>query len=73
MQRFANVFGDGVLTATAVAFLAGFESLGTLLGALVATLALLAAATGFCAGCEAYKLGHLLSGRRFESCTNTVD
>ena len=66
--RFANAFGAVVLTAATVAFLAGFDGLGTLLGALVATLALLAAATGFCAGCEAYKLGHLLSGRRFESC-----
>jgi hypothetical protein len=39
-----------------------------ILGLLVAALALLAATTGFCAGCEAYKLGHLLTGRRFVSC-----
>jgi hypothetical protein len=38
------------------------------LGLLVAGLALLAAVTGLCAGCEAYKLGHLLTGRRFVSC-----
>jgi hypothetical protein len=38
------------------------------LGALVAALALLAAATGFCTGCEAYKLGSLLLGRPFVSC-----
>ena len=66
--RFANVVGVVFLGAAAVAFLAGLSTLGTLLGALVATLALLAAATGFCTGCEAYKLGYLLSGRRFESC-----
>jgi hypothetical protein len=42
--------------------------LGAILGALVAGLALLAAATGFCTGCEAYKLGRLLLGRPFVSC-----
>jgi hypothetical protein len=31
-------------------------------------LALLAAFTGFCTGCEAYKLACLLRGRRFVSC-----
>jgi hypothetical protein len=31
-------------------------------------LALLAAVTGFCAGCTAYKLGYALTGRRFVSC-----
>ena len=35
---------------------------------LVAALALLAAATGFCTGCEAYKLLHRLTGRPFEAC-----
>ena len=38
------------------------------LGSMVAALALLAAATGFCAGCEAYKLGHTLTGRPFVAC-----
>ena len=66
--RFANLVGVVVMTAASLAHLAGFDGLGTVLGALVATLALLAAATGFCAGCEAYKLAYLLSGRRFESC-----
>jgi hypothetical protein len=66
--RFANVVGVVILGAASAAFLAGWTALGTVLGALVAALALLAAATGFCAGCEAYKLGHLLRGRRFESC-----
>ena len=35
---------------------------------LVAALALLAAITGFCTGCEAYKLACLLRGRPFVSC-----
>ncbi len=66
--RFANVVGAVVLTCASVAFLSGWGALGTILGTLVAVLALLAAATGFCAGCEAYKLGYLLRGRRFVSC-----
>jgi phosphate/sulfate permease len=66
--RFANVIGAVVLTAASVAFAAGAETAGTALGALVAALALLAAATGLCAGCEAYKLGYQLTGRRFVSC-----
>ena len=66
--RFANLVGVVFLGAASVAFAAGATALGTVLGALVAALALLAAATGFCAGCEAYKLGYLLRGRRFESC-----
>lgn len=66
--RFANLVGATVLGAATIAFLTGHEIAGTALGALVATLALLAAATGFCAGCEAYKLGRLLRGRPFVSC-----
>jgi Domain of unknown function (DUF4395) len=66
--RFANMVGAAVLTAAFVSYLAGFSTVGAALGVLVAALALLAAATGFCAGCEAYKLGHLLTGRRFVSC-----
>jgi Domain of unknown function (DUF4395) len=66
--RFANLVGLVVLGAASVAFVAGADVVGTALGGLVAILALLAAATGFCAGCEAFKLGHLLTGRRFVSC-----
>jgi hypothetical protein len=51
-----------------VAHLAGWGEIGTALGAIVAALALLASATGLCAGCEAYKLGYRLTGRRFVSC-----
>jgi hypothetical protein len=66
--RFANMVGAAFLTAASVCYVAGAEVLGAALGVLVAALALLAAATGFCAGCEAYKLGHLLTGRRFVAC-----
>jgi hypothetical protein len=66
--RFANVVGAVVLGAAAAAHLLGWAAAGTALGALVAVLALLAAATGLCVGCEAYKLGYRLSGRKFVSC-----
>ena len=46
----------------------GLETVGAALGLLVAALALLAATTGFCAGCTAYKVGYRLTGRRFVSC-----
>ena len=66
--RFANMVGATFLTVACVAYLGGAEVLGAALGGLVAVLALLAATTGFCAGCEAYKLGHLVTGRRFVAC-----
>jgi hypothetical protein len=66
--RFANMVGAGVLTMSFASYLAGMEALGAALGLLVAGLALLAGATGFCAGCEAYKMGHLLTGRPFVAC-----
>jgi Domain of unknown function (DUF4395) len=66
--RFANLVGAVFLTAATVLYAAGLGVAGAALGALVAGLALLAAATGFCTGCEAYKLGSLLIGRPFVSC-----
>jgi len=66
--RAANIVGFVVLTAASVAYAAGVQGLGVGLGLLVAALALLAATTGFCTGCEAYKLGCLLRGRPFVSC-----
>ena len=66
--RFANLVGAVFLGAATASYGAGLDTLGAILGGLVATLALLAAATGFCTGCEAYKLGRLLLGRPFVSC-----
>ena len=66
--RFANLVGAVFLGAATASYAAGLDTLGEALGALVAALALLAAATGFCTGCEAYKLGRLLLGRPFVSC-----
>ncbi len=66
--RAANMVGLAVLTAASFAYAAGVTALGAGLGLLVAGLALLAASTGFCTGCEAYKLGRRLTGRPFVSC-----
>jgi MFS family permease len=66
--RFATVIGAVFLAAASLSYALGAEVVGGVLGTLVATLALLAAATGFCAGCEAYKLGYVLTGRRFVAC-----
>jgi hypothetical protein len=66
--RAANIVGLVVLTAASISYAAGWGIAGAVLGLLVAALALLAAVTGFCTGCEAYKLGYLLRGRPFVSC-----
>jgi len=66
--RFANMVGLGVLSTASLAYLAGLDVLGAALGLLVAMLASLAATTGFCAGCTAYKLGYRLTGRTYVSC-----
>jgi Domain of unknown function (DUF4395) len=66
--RAANVVGFAVLAASTVAYAAGAHVAGAVLGILVAVLALAAAVTGFCTGCEAYKLSCRLRGRPFVSC-----
>ena len=66
--RVANMIGLVVLAAASAAYAAGAATLGLVLGALVAALALLAAATGFCGGCELYKLACRLRGEPFVSC-----
>ncbi|HEV2902590.1 MAG TPA: DUF4395 family protein [Gaiellaceae bacterium] len=66
--RFANLVGAAFLTVAAVVWAVGFATFGAVVGALVAVLALLAAITGFCTGCEIYKLGSLVLGRPFVSC-----
>jgi hypothetical protein len=62
--RFANYIGLAVLGAATVAYVAGQAALGVTLGLLVATLALLAAATGFCAGCFLYRVVARMRGIR---------
>jgi hypothetical protein len=66
--RFANLVGAVVLSAASLAFLGRWTAAGVALGGLVAALALLAAVTGFCAGCTAYRIGYALTGRPFASC-----
>jgi uncharacterized protein DUF4395 len=66
--RVANMVGLVVLAAASIAYASGVPVAGAALGLLVAALALVAAATGFCTGCEAYKLACLLRGRPFVSC-----
>src|ERR671925_134574 len=50
--RFANLLGVAFLGGATVAFLAGASTVGWALTLLVAGLALLAASTGLCMGCE---------------------
>jgi hypothetical protein len=60
--RFANQIGFVVLAAASGAYLVGASAFGAALGLLVASLALLAALTGFCTGCWIYRLGARLRG-----------
>ncbi len=60
--RFANLVGLAVLTAASIAHLGGLEVLGWSLGLLVAGLALLAATTGLCVGCQLYRIAARLRG-----------
>jgi hypothetical protein len=60
--RLANMMGFFFLTTAAEAWWLGSPALGTALGAIVAALALLAASSGLCAGCEIYKLSARLRG-----------
>ena len=62
--RFANMVGATVLSLAFATSIAGLDGAGRALGSLVAGLALLAASTGLCAGCELYKLGARLRGVR---------
>lgn len=66
--RFANFVGAVVLAAASLGYVLGTATVGAALGGLVVVLALLAATTGLCAGCEAYKLTCWLRGEPFVSC-----
>jgi hypothetical protein len=60
--RLANMIGFTVLAAASISWWVGSPAAGRALGGLVAALALLAASTGFCAGCELYRLSARLRG-----------
>ncbi len=62
--RFANIVGFVTLSLASISLAVGLTILGWSLGLLVAGLALLAAASGVCAGCELYKIGARLRGIR---------
>lgn len=62
--RFANQVGFAVLSGASLAYAVGIPDLGAGLGLVVAALALLAATTGFCAGCQLYRLAAQLRGVR---------
>jgi Domain of unknown function (DUF4395) len=54
--RLANVVGTVLLGSAAALWWLGAEPAGTAIAALVAFLALLSASTGFCVGCEIYRV-----------------
>jgi hypothetical protein len=60
--RLANAIGVAFLGSAAAAWWLGAPAVGIMLGAVVSALALLAATTGVCAGCEMYRLGARLRG-----------
>jgi hypothetical protein len=60
--RLANAIGFAFLGVAALAWWLGSPAVGTALAALVAFLALLAATSGFCVGCEAYRLSARMRG-----------
>jgi Domain of unknown function (DUF4395) len=60
--RLANLMGTAFLGAAALAWWLGSPTVGTVLAAMVAALALLAVTTNFCTGCEIYKLTARLRG-----------
>lgn len=56
LPRFANIIGAVFLTVSSVLLYAGYSTVGWALALIVAALALLAATTGLCVGCEMYML-----------------
>jgi hypothetical protein len=60
--RFANMLGLTFLAAATALYYANLETAAWALGLLVAGLALLAATTGLCMGCELYRLSARLRG-----------
>jgi hypothetical protein len=71
--RFANAVGVAFLGSATVFHAVGHSTLGWTLGLLVAGLALAAAATGICAGCQTYRLlAHIRGVELCETCVATV-
>lgn len=62
--RFANILGAVFLSFATVAYAAGLEAVGVAVTGLVAFLALLAATTGLCVGCEMYRIVARMRGVR---------
>ena len=60
--RLANMMGTAFLGSAALLWWLGLPAAGTAIASLVAILALVSASTGFCAGCEVYKLAAKLRG-----------
>jgi Domain of unknown function (DUF4395) len=60
--RLANALGFSLLTVASLVWWAGSPTAGQLIALLVGILALVASATGFCAGCELYRLSARLRG-----------
>ncbi len=60
--RLANAIGFAFLAVAALAWWLGSPAAGAALASIVAALALLAAASGFCAGCELYRVSARLRG-----------
>ena len=60
--RLANMMGTAFLGSAAALWWLGAPTAGVVLGSLVAFLALLAAGTGLCVGCEIYRIGARLRG-----------
>jgi len=62
--RFANMVGVVFLGSATLAHAGGLTAVGWGLGLIVAALALLAAVTGLCVGCEIYRIGARIRGIR---------
>lgn len=60
--RLANVMGCFFLSAAAAAWWLGSSTVAIVLAGIVAVLALVAATSGFCAGCELYRLTARMRG-----------
>jgi hypothetical protein len=60
--RFANMVGVAFLSGATLAFVLGAPALGWTLALIVSALALLAATTGLCMGCELYRRSARLRG-----------